>query len=124
MGYERKIPIDLDCGLDLFREVLNGKWKIMLLFYISKGIKRPGALQKSIPEASRRVLNIQLNQLEEHELVSRKVYSQLPPKVEYSLTPFGQTLIPVITLIGDWGDEHRDTLQRVITKSLHTADTE
>jgi DNA-binding HxlR family transcriptional regulator len=125
--YKRKIPIALDCGLDLVREILNGKWKIMLLYYISKGIKRPGALQRSIPEASRRVLNMQLNQLEEHELISKLVYAELPPKVEYSLTEFGKSLIPVIEAIGDWGDNNRDRLQQVIVKAenlLFTADEE
>ncbi len=104
----------MDCGLDLFREVLNGKWKIALLYYISEGIKRPGALQRSIPEASRRVLNIQLNQLENYELVKKKIFKQLPPKVEYYLTELGESLVPVIRTIGDWGDAHREELERVI----------
>lgn len=112
--YEKKIPINDDCGLDLFREVLNGKWKISLLYYISQGIQRPGELQRNIPEANRRSLNIQLNQLVAHELVSRKEYDQLPLKVEYSLTDFGRTLLPIINQIGDWGDTHRERLQRVI----------
>jgi DNA-binding HxlR family transcriptional regulator len=116
MAYERKIPIPTDCGLDLFREVLNGKWKIALLYYISEGVKRPGALQRSIPEASRRVLNIQLNQLENHELVKKKVFEQLPPKVEYYLTELGESLVPVIRMIGEWGDAHREELERVILK--------
>lgn len=117
--YERKIPVQLDCGLDLFREVLNGKWKIALLYYISQGIKRPGALQRNIPEATRRVLNMQLNQLEEHELVTKEVFPQMPPKVEYSLTPLGISLLPVILAMGDWADGHREQLQRVIAKADH-----
>ncbi len=115
--YERKIPISQDCGLDLIREVLYGKWKIHLIYYISRGIKRPGGLQKEIPEATRRVLNMQLNQLEEHEIVTNKIYPQLPPKVEYSLTPFGESLLPVINIMGAWGDDNRETLQRVISKT-------
>jgi DNA-binding HxlR family transcriptional regulator len=115
--YERKIPISQDCGLDLIREVIYGKWKIHLLFYISKGFKRPSELQRQIPEATRRVLNMQLNQLEEHELITKKIYPQLPPKAEYSLTAFGKTLLPVITLMGNWGDDHRERLQKVIGKN-------
>ncbi|MEN0056067.1 MAG: helix-turn-helix domain-containing protein [Mucilaginibacter sp.] len=114
--YERKIPIDQNCGLDLIREVLYGKWKIHLIYYISRGIQRPSELQREIPEATRRVLNVQLNQLEQHELVAKKIYPQLPPKVEYSLTPFGESLLPVVMLMGKWGDDNRERLQSVILK--------
>ena len=114
--YERKIPIDQNCGLDLIREVLYGKWKIHLIYYISKGLQRPSELKREIPEATLRVLNMQLQQLEQHEIVTKKIYPQLPPKVEYSLTPFGETLLPVITLMGQWGDDNREQLQRVILK--------
>ncbi len=98
--YERKIVPNLNCGLDLIGEVLYGKWKIRLLWFINEGFKRPSELQRKIPDASRRVLNIQLKELEEHELVQRKIYPVIPPKVEYSLTEFGQTLIPVIATLG------------------------
>ncbi len=67
-----------------------------------------------IPDASRRVLNIQLKELEEHELVSKKIYAQVPPKVEYFLTDFGKTLIPVISALGNWGDENEERLRKVI----------
>jgi DNA-binding HxlR family transcriptional regulator len=114
--YERKIPIDQNCGLDLIREVLYGKWKIHLLYYISRGIQRPSELQREIPEATRRVLNVQLNQLEQHELITKKIYPQLPPKVEYSLTPFGESLLPVVMVMGKWGDDNQERLKRVILK--------
>jgi len=114
--YEKKIPIDQNCGLDLIREVLYGKWKIHLIYYISRGIQRPSELQREIPEATRRVLNMQLNQLEQHELVTKKIYPQLPPKVEYSLTSFGESLLPVVMLMGQWGDDNREHLQQVILK--------
>jgi len=114
--YERKIIPNLNCGLDLIGEVLYGKWKIRLLWFINEGHKRPSELQRKIPDAARRVLNIQLKELEEHELVTRKVYPVVPPKVEYSLTEFGKTLIPVIAALGQWGDEHEDRLRDVILK--------
>ena len=78
--YERKIAPNLNCGLDLIGEVLYGKWKIRLLWFINQGHKRPSELQRKIPDAARRVLNIQLKELEEHELVTRKVYPVVPPK--------------------------------------------
>jgi len=114
--YERKIPLNLNCGLDLIGEVLYGKWKIRLLWFINEGNKHPSELQRKIPDASRRVLNMQLKELEKHELITRKVYAVVPPKVEYSLTDFGKTLIPVISLMGEWGDKNEERLRNVITK--------
>lgn len=114
--HERKIPLNLNCGLDLIGEVLYGKWKIRLLWFINEGNKRPSELQRKIPDASRRVLSMQLKELEKHELITRKVYAVVPPKVEYSLTDFGKTLLPVITLMGKWGDKNEERLRNVITK--------
>ena len=116
--YERKIPIGLDCGLDLIGEVLYGKWKMRLLYFISEGHRRPSELQRKIPNASRRVLNMQLRELEQHELIKKTIYLQVPPKVEYGLTKFGQTLIPVISTLGDWGDKNQKRLRKVILKSI------
>ncbi|WP_290791588.1 winged helix-turn-helix transcriptional regulator [Flavihumibacter sp. UBA7668] len=116
--YERKILPNLNCGLDLIGEVLYGKWKLRLLWFIHEGYKRPSELQRKIPDASRRVLNIQLNELEAHELVEKKIYPVVPPKVEYSLTEFGQTLIPIISAMGNWGDEYEERLREVILKQL------
>ncbi|MBD8491005.1 helix-turn-helix transcriptional regulator [Echinicola sp. CAU 1574] len=117
--YERKILPNLNCGLDLIGEVLYGKWKIRLLWFINEGHKRPSELQRKIPDATRRVLNIQLKELEEHELVIRKIYPVVPPKVEYSLTEFGKTLVPVITALGNWGDENEERLRKVILQRLN-----
>lgn len=116
--YERKIIPNLNCGLDLIGEVLYGKWKIRLLWFINEGHKRPSELQRKIPDASRRVLNIQLNELEEHDLVVKKIYPVVPPKVEYSLTEFGMSLIPVIGGLGRWGDEHQERLRMLIIKKF------
>lgn len=114
--YERKIPITLNCGLDLIGEVLYGKWKIRLLYFIWEGHKRPSELQRKIPDATRRVLNMQLNQLEEHGLITREIFPVLPPKVEFSLTILGESLMPVINALGNWADEHQDHLRNVIEK--------
>ncbi|WP_090982032.1 winged helix-turn-helix transcriptional regulator [Pedobacter suwonensis] len=119
--HERKIPLNLNCGLDLIGEVLYGKWKIRLLWFIHQGHLRPSELQRKIPDASRRVLNIQLKELEDHELVTKKIYAQVPPKVEYSLTDFGKTLVPVISALGFWGDEHENRLRRVILKRMESS---
>lgn len=114
---ERKIPLNLNCGLDLVGEVLFGKWKIRLLWFIDQGHKRPSELQRKIPDASRRVLNMQLKELEEHELVTKVIYPVVPPKVEYSLTEFGKSLIPVVGDLGNWGDANQERLRKLILGS-------
>ncbi|MBP1167222.1 DNA-binding HxlR family transcriptional regulator [Chryseobacterium sp. PvR013] len=116
--YERKIIPNLNCGLDLIGEVLYGKWKIRLLWFIHQGHKRPSELQRKIPDASRRVLNIQLKEMEEHELVSKIIYPVVPPKVEYSLTEFGESLIPLVGALGQWADQHEDRLRMLIMKRI------
>lgn len=115
--YERKIPVRLDCGLELIGEVLYGKWKILLLWNIDQGSKRPSELQRKIPDASRRVLNIQLQELEAHGIIEKTIYPVAPPKVEYSFTEFGKSLLPVIKIMGQWGDVNKEYLQSVINKS-------
>ena len=116
--YERKIPLNLNCGLDLIGEVLYGKWKIRLLWFIHHGHKRPSELQRKIPDASRRVLTMQLKELENHELIEKVIYPVVPPKVEYSLTEFGETLIPVIATLGQWGDSNEEKLRSLILKKM------
>jgi DNA-binding HxlR family transcriptional regulator len=115
--YERKIPLPVDCGLDLTREILNGKWKTNLMFAISEQIKRPTALHRAMTGATKRVLNRQLKELEEHGIICKKIYHQLPPKVEYSLTPLGESLMPVIDAMNHWGDQNRAFLEGVIAQT-------
>lgn len=122
--YERKLPLNLNCGLDLIAEVLYGKWKIRLLWFINKGHQRPSELQRKIPEASRRILNIQLNELEAHDLICKVIYPVLPPRVEYSLTELGKTLIPIIAALGKWGDDNELHLKEVIMKRLQVGSTQ
>lgn len=114
--YKKKIPVELNCGLDLVKEVIYGKWKMHLLYFISEGATRPGELQRKIPAATRRVLNVQLNQLEEHGLIAKTIYAELPPRAEYRLTELGQSVLPIITALGRWGDEHQEHLRRVIAQ--------
>jgi DNA-binding HxlR family transcriptional regulator len=114
--YERKIPLTIDCGLHLTKEVLNGKWKPALLHAISLDIKRPSDMLRLLPGATRRVLNVQLKELEGHGMIEKKTYPQLPPKVEYSLTEIGWSLMPIIDVMNQWGDANRSFLETVITQ--------
>ncbi|MEA1848837.1 MULTISPECIES: winged helix-turn-helix transcriptional regulator [Chryseobacterium] len=114
--YERKIPLTIDCGLHLTREILNGKWKPAILNAISMNIKRPSEIGRTLPDATRRVLSAQLKELEEHGIIEKKIYPQLPPKVEYSLSEIGWSLMPIIDAMNIWGDQNRDFLEKVIAK--------
>ena len=109
--YQKKLPVELECGLHLFMEVMNGKWKLNLIWCIYSGIRRPGELQRRIPKASRRLLDTQLKQLTDQGIIAKTVFDQRPAKVEYALTPLGETLIPVIEVTARWGEKHRDVLE-------------
>lgn len=109
--YERKLPVRFECGLHLFMEVMNGKWKINLIWCIYNGFKRPGELHRRIPEASRRLLDTQLQQLTGLGIINKAIFDQRPLKVEYELTTLGLTLIPVIEVAAQWGETYRDLLE-------------
>jgi DNA-binding HxlR family transcriptional regulator len=121
--YERKLPLTIDCGLHLTKEVLNGKWKPALLHAISIEVQRPSEILRLLPGATRRVLNVQLKELEAHGIVEKKVYPQLPPKVEYSLTAIGWSLMPIIDAMNQWGDTHRSFLETVIKENPKNTQT-
>jgi DNA-binding HxlR family transcriptional regulator len=103
---ERKIPKDLDCGMAMLMDIIGGKWKPCLIHNIWKGHKRPSELQRLNPKATRRVLYQQLQELEEHGIIRRVVYPVLPPKVEYFLTDLGLSLLPVISVMDEWGTQY------------------
>jgi len=116
--YQKKIANTLNCGSVLTKEVLHGKWKSTLLSCIAHGIRRPSAMQRTIPSATRRVLNVQLTEMEQHGLISKTVFPELPPRVEYQLTPLGESLLPVIEVMEQWGNAHRSELEQVLAVSL------
>ena len=103
---ERKIPKDLDCGMGMIMEIIGGKSNPCLIYNIWKGHKRPSELQRLNPKATRRVLYQQLQELEEHGIIRRVVYPELPPKVEYFLTELGLSLLPVISVMDEWGTQY------------------
>jgi len=112
--YQKKIPPQLNCGLHFFKELLNGKWKLMLLYYISEGYKRPSELQKKIPNADRRVMDIQLKELLLHGFISKQSFESKIPKVEYELLPLAESLLPLIIEIEKWGEDHRAELENAL----------
>jgi len=94
------------CGIRCSMEVLGGKWKLLIVASLAKGRLRFSALKKDIPEISEKMLIRSLQDLEYHRIVDRLVYEQIPPKVEYSLTEYGQSVIPLLQALFQWGETH------------------
>ncbi len=93
------------CCASLTMGIIGGKWKTVILYHLIKGTLRYNELRKEMPMVTERTLSLQLKKLEEDGVVLRKVYTQKPPlKVEYGLTEFGKTLIPLIQAIASWGE--------------------
>ncbi len=91
------------CPVSAIQNVLTGKWKLSILWILSKNTLRFNELQRLLPDVSRGVLTQQLKELEHSKMVHREVYKEVPPKVEYSLTDIGRSFIPVMTGIAEWG---------------------
>ncbi|WP_139085165.1 helix-turn-helix domain-containing protein [Bacillus sp. FJAT-27264] len=92
------------CPVETTLGVIGGKWKGVIIYYLLSGTKRFNELRKIYPQVTHHTLTLQLRELEREGIISRKVYNQVPPKVEYSLTEFGRTLEPMILLMKEWGD--------------------
>lgn len=112
--YEKKIPKSYDCGMSILMEIIGGKWKTYLIYLINNGKKRPNELQKAIPSANRRVLDLQLRELEFHGIVERTIYPELPPRVEYHLTKFGKTILPLLEEMDKWGESYLDEFEQLM----------
>lgn len=85
--------------------VIGGKWKPIILFVISKRIDRFGAMRRAIPNITKQMLTQQLRELEDDAVLNRKVFAEIPPRVEYSLTRRGKSLLSVIKAMRDWGED-------------------
>ncbi len=109
--YERKIPVDLDCPLRLTMSLIDSKWKSCLIDELRHGSLRPSELHRRLPEATPRVLDLQLKELVEDGLVAKTIHAELPPRSEYALTELGRSLIPIIDAMIDWGTAHADLFE-------------
>lgn len=112
--YKRKIPLDFDCGITITTEVIGGKWKSCLLDELSRGPKRPCELHRSFSEASPRVLDQKLKEMEVHGLIRKIIYPELPPRSEYYITDLGKSLLPVIRAMKKWGENYRPHIEKII----------
>ena len=108
--YQRKIPVDKEWGIVIFMELMGGKWKPWLINHIHDGEHQPKQLQQGIPLAAKRVLTKQLGELEAAGLVYKKVYAEIPMRVEYFLTAVGESVYPIIQEMDKWGKAHQQLL--------------
>ncbi|MBD2019769.1 helix-turn-helix transcriptional regulator [Leptolyngbya sp. FACHB-36] len=94
------------CPIEVVVDVVGGKWKLPILYQLFQGTKRYGELKRLVPEATERMLTLQLRELEHAGIVQRTVYPEVPPKVEYSLTELGLSLEPVLLTMLDWSEKY------------------
>jgi len=92
-----------NCPVDAAISIVGGKYKVVILYHLISGTLRFNELQKLIPNATPKMLTQQLRELEASGLISRTVYPVVPPKTEYQMTEFGQTLMPVLESLCEWG---------------------
>ena len=98
------------CPVETTLTLIGDKWKVLILRDLMLGTKRFGELKKSVGNVSQKVLTAQLRDREESGLVHREVYAGVPPRVEYSLTPLGKSLKPILDSLWNWGEEYKASL--------------
>jgi Predicted transcriptional regulators len=94
------------CAVEAAIGLIDGKWKSVVMFHLLEGTLRFGQLRRQIPGVSQRMLTNQLRELEDDGLLIRTVYPEVPPKVEYSLSPLGRSMAPILLALKAWGDEN------------------
>jgi len=96
------------CDLEITLDVIGGKWRPLILYYLIKGPKRTGELKRLIPSISQKMLVQSLRELESNNLIIRKMYNQVPPKVEYAISEMGMSLEPTLRALCDWGQDYAE----------------
>lgn len=109
--YERKIPVDLDCPLRLTLSLIGSKWKSCILDELRHRPMRPSELHCTFPEATPRVLDLQLKELVDDGLASKTIFTELPPRPVYAITPLDMSLVPIIDAMLQWEKRTGDCLK-------------
>ncbi|MGO1043209.1 winged helix-turn-helix transcriptional regulator [Clostridioides difficile] len=102
-----------ECPVEITLQLISNRWKVLIIRELLDGTKRFGEIKKSIGNITQKVLTSNLRSMEESDLVTRKVYPEVPPKVEYTLTETGYSLEPVLNSMYEWGNDYR---HKVINK--------
>ncbi|GAB4417175.1 MAG: winged helix-turn-helix transcriptional regulator [Thermodesulfovibrionales bacterium] len=96
------------CPVETTLRIIGGRWKVVIIYYLMDGTKRFSELKRLIPEVTQKMLTQQLRELERDGIVYRKVFPEVPPKVEYSLTALGKSLKPILEAMHQWGKKLLD----------------
>ena len=102
----------ISCHVETTLGVIGGRWKVLILQPLFDGVRRFNELHRALAGITHKTLTQQLRELEADGIIQRKVYAQIPPKVEYSLTPLGKTLKPVLTAMHQWAERHGQAFPR------------
>ncbi len=101
------------CTFEITIDLIGGKWKPLIIWHLgTKGTQRFNELKRLLPQVTQKMLTQQLRELEADNLVNRKVYPQVPPKVEYSLTHLGESLMPILSMMCKWGDDYFGSIEK------------
>jgi DNA-binding HxlR family transcriptional regulator len=103
---EWKCDPEYSCSVEVTLCVIGGKWKLLIIGQLQRGVSRFGQLRRAIPGVTQTMLTQQLRELEEDGVVSRTIFPEIPPRVEYALTDFGKTLDCVLEVMGAWGERY------------------
>jgi DNA-binding HxlR family transcriptional regulator len=104
---ERVLATWTNCPIETTLAIVGGKWKPLILYHLFDHTRRFGELQRLMPQVNREMLTQHLRELEADGIIHREVYQQVPPKVEYSLTPAGETLKPLLVMMNEWAIQYR-----------------
>lgn len=113
---ERVGPMEVkatDCPVTFCLDKIGGKWKPIIIFLVRNGVNRFGMMQRAIEGVSKQMLTKQLRELEADGILARTIYAEIPPRVEYSITDYGQTLMPIVDAMSLWGREQMNTVKQV-----------
>ena len=107
INFENKTYLTAECSEMFAISLIRGQWTLIICCRLSHGKMRFSELKRYIPNITERMLTLQLRQMEGNRLITRTVYAEVPPRVEYELTPIGAELIPVLHLLGSWGEKYK-----------------
>ena len=113
----------LTCGLDAALAVIGGKWKPLILFHLAHGARRYGDLRRAVGGVTDKMLIQQLKDLQADGIIDRLDYKEIPPRVDYSLTPFGRTLAKALAPLCVWGTEHMSEVEELMAQRRVSQDS-